>query len=636
VSIATDELQRLLFDRITDAVAIVDSRSEHFPIIDANGAFRDLLDDPGRSLAGEPWASVVPRAEEQGLLDIFARVAASGEPFQARDFPYRPALPPDRAARPDDVRYWDWQCLPLGDSFGPVERLVVILADVTDRQQQRRTRIINHRFVEQVSLGVLVTTGIDHRVVVVSPRLVYLGDQTVSRLVGRPVFAALPALASAGLAPLMAEVYATGVPHVAEEFTFQLDGERDPVVWNLSILPLPGLDGGTEGLMLTVADLSAQARARRESDAQAEAARRRAGELEAVLGAIPDGIFLLDPAGRVVEANEPGLRLLGLATSPQSRSLLELLVTCGLVWDDERPVHTGDALLAAAFSGRRAADNLVLVGPLAPGTSRRYLALRAMPVASDEGAGGAVILLRDITPQREAEQEKDAFLSLIAHQVKSPLTAIKGFAQLARRASGPAGDAGERIARHLGVIEQQADRIGRLVDELADANQLRKGTLRLGPAPCDLAALARAAVEAQQSALAPHRIAFAVAGDPLPLHADPARIAQVIGHLLLNAARFSPVAGRIDLTLARAGRSAHLAVRDQGIGIPPADLARIFERFHRAANATAANPDGLGLGLFIAREIITRSGGTLTAESTLGAGSTFHLTLPLADDTPSD
>ncbi|MFN8514918.1 MAG: PAS domain-containing protein [Chloroflexia bacterium] len=309
MSIATDELQRLLFDRITDAVAIVDASSADFPLIDANEAFRELLADPERPLAGAPWASVIPRAEEQGLVDIFARVVASGEPFQARDFPYRPVLPPDGIARPNDMRYWDWQCLPLGSTFGAVDRLVVILADVTDRQRQRRTELINRRFVTQVSLGVLATTGIDHRVVVVSPRLVYLGDQTVSRLIGRPVFAALPVLASAGLAPLMAEVYATGIPHVAEEFTFHLDGERDPVVWNLSILPLPGLDGTTEGLMLTVADLTAQARAQRESAVLAEAAQRRAGELEAVIGAIADGVFLLDSQGRVIESNESGLRL---------------------------------------------------------------------------------------------------------------------------------------------------------------------------------------------------------------------------------------------------------------------------------------------------------------------------------------
>src|SRR4029079_18466715 len=112
--------------------------------------------------------------------------------------------------------------------------------------------------------------------------------------------------------------------------------------------------------------------------------------------------------------------------------------------------------------------------------------------------------------------------------------------------------------------------------------------------------------------------------------ADPARLTQAIGQLLLNAAKYSPAAGRIEVTAARAGHNAHLSVRDWGIGIPPLDLERIFERFYRAANGTAINADGLGLGLYIAREIIARCGGTIRAESTPGHGSDVYHTLPLA------
>lgn len=633
MSIATDELQRLLFDRITDAVVLVDAQSPAFPVIDANGAFRDLLTDPTRPITGAPWLDLFPYAEDQGVLDIFARVAASGEPFQAREFPYRSELPPDGQLDPNTLRYWDWQCLPLSGSLGAVERLVVILADVTDRQRQRRARLINHRIMSQMPLGVLVTTGIDHRAVLVSPRLAHLGDQPAASIPGRPVFAALPALAGAGLAPLMAEVYASGVPYFAEEYSFQSEGGREPAIWNLTILPLPGLEGATEGLMLLIADLTAQARAQRESDERAAAAQRRAGELEAVIGAIADGIFLLDGAGRVVESNEAGLRLLGLSAPVRARRLLEVLVGCDLEWDDGRPLHTGDALLSGAFVGLRRAENLTLVGPVGPGGGRRFLCLCATPVRNDAGLpSGAVVLIRDITPQREAERDKDAFLSLIAHRVKSPLTAIKGFAQLARRAARSAGEPGERIARHLAVIEEQTGRIGRLVDEISDANRLRKGTFQVQPAPCDLAAIVRGVVAEQQPALAKHTLVLTVADEPLPIHADAALLGGVIAQLLQNAATFSPDADRIELAVFRADRRAHLTVRDRGVGIPAADLARIFDRFYRASNGAALNTEGLGLGLFIAREIIARSGGTIHAESSLGEGSLFRVVLPLAED----
>ena len=139
-------------------------------------------------------------------------------------------------------------------------------------------------------------------------------------------------------------------------------------------------------------------------------------------------------------------------------------------------------------------------------------------------------------------------------------------------------------------------------------------------------------IELRPEQVEANRAQVAIAAEPLPIHADPARITQVVAHLLLNAAKYSPAADRIELIVSRDNHHAHLAVRDHGIGIHPTDLDRIFERFYRATNGTAANPDGLGLGLFIAREIVTRSGGTLRAASTPAAGTTFHLTLPLADD----
>jgi signal transduction histidine kinase len=170
------------------------------------------------------------------------------------------------------------------------------------------------------------------------------------------------------------------------------------------------------------------------------------------------------------------------------------------------------------------------------------------------------------------------------------------------------------------------------VDELSDANRLRKGTLQIEPVLCDLAMIAREVVEAQQPDLPKHQIVLTIADEPLLIHADPALIAQVIGHLLQNAAKFSPDADQIELTLSHAAQYAHLSVRDRGIGIPTADLARIFERFYRASNGSALNNEGLGLGLYIAREIIARSGGTICAESTLGEGSVLRVMLPLVEE----
>lgn len=229
----------------------------------------------------------------------------------------------------------------------------------------------------------------------------------------------------------------------------------------------------------------------------------------------------------------------------------------------------------------------------------------------------------------QSERERDAFLSLISHEIRSPLTSIKGFAQLALREVRGLGEGHARLARQMRVIEQQADRVARLVGDLSDAARLHEDRLALKPAAFDLTTEIRSVVEEYEATPDLHRVALHAAATPLLVRADPARIRQVIQHLLANAAKYSPEAGQIAVTLEPQGPQARLTVRDRGIGIPVDELTRIFGRFYRASNSLAG---GLGLGLFIAQKIIARSGGQLRVESTVGQGSAFTVTLPLAEE----
>jgi signal transduction histidine kinase len=245
-----------------------------------------------------------------------------------------------------------------------------------------------------------------------------------------------------------------------------------------------------------------------------------------------------------------------------------------------------------------------------------------------------VLIMADVTGQQaieQADQERDAFLSLISHEIKSPLTSIKGFAQLAARVAatgeGPAG----RTAKYLRAIDQQTERIGRLVGNLSDVARLRGGRLLLQPVAFNLVPFIRTLAAQPPIDQQRHQIEVALPRDPLIVHADPARIAQALANLLTNAAKYSPDAERIAVTLDRQDTAAHLAVRDWGIGIPRDEQPLIYGRFYRAANGAAHGLGGLGLGLFIANQIITRSGGEIVVESEEGRGSTFHVTLPLCE-----
>jgi signal transduction histidine kinase len=245
----------------------------------------------------------------------------------------------------------------------------------------------------------------------------------------------------------------------------------------------------------------------------------------------------------------------------------------------------------------------------------------------------------DTAPRPETEDgARDArieFISLAAHELRSPLTSVKGYAQLLLRAARRAPGFSESQLRALQSIEQQASRMSDMVAELLDAARIERGTFELQPRPVDLAGLARRAVEQRRPSLERHDLLLETDAVALVGRWDPQRLEQVIRDLIDNAIRFSPDGGAVTVRVSHAEHLARLCVSDQGIGIPADERERIFEAFYRGAIAQKRNLSGLGLGLFVSRAIIQRLGGRLwldlSAESEAAhPGSQFCMELPLA------
>jgi PAS domain S-box-containing protein len=246
------------------------------------------------------------------------------------------------------------------------------------------------------------------------------------------------------------------------------------------------------------------------------------------------------------------------------------------------------------------------------------------------------LLANERAARAEAEEAlrlRDALIAFATHDLRTPLTTIKGQAQLVRRQADYGRLTPEGLTRGLASIDSASTTLDALINELLDSAIVQAGQpLELRRQPTDLVALARRRVAEQQQATNAHVITVETELSTLVGEWDALRLERVLTNLLTNAVKYSPRGGAITVTITRqraAGREwAELAVRDEGLGIPAADLPRLFERFHRAANVTKQIA-GIGIGLTGSRQIVEQHGGTLTAESQEGVGSTFTMCVPL-------
>jgi len=214
----------------------------------------------------------------------------------------------------------------------------------------------------------------------------------------------------------------------------------------------------------------------------------------------------------------------------------------------------------------------------------------------------------------------------VAHELRTPITSLQGFAAAALAGIGGFSEA--RVRRAFEIIERQARRMGGLVSDLLDVTRIERGQLELRCEWVDLAALTREVIERVSATSPRHRLELETTGEA-ECQADLARVEQILLNLLQNAVKFSPAGGVVTVRVGREqGGAVRVDVRDRGVGVLPADRARIFERFQRSSGPDQGAEPGLGLGLYIAREIAVRHGGALWLdESEVGRGSVFSFRL---------
>ncbi len=242
-------------------------------------------------------------------------------------------------------------------------------------------------------------------------------------------------------------------------------------------------------------------------------------------------------------------------------------------------------------------------------------------------AHSAVINVRDIKHLRETENLRSAFLSMLGHELQTPLSIIKGYTSTLARSDASWNK--KTLREGLLVIEEECDRLSKLVNRLLLASRIESRTATLKKEPVQLPVMAAKIIRRLEPVTTNHRFEVDFEPDFPEVYADPDRIEEVLTNLVDNAIKYSPKGGRIAVA-GRAGEgSVRVTVSDEGIGIPRREMGRVFERFRRGENAQVQKVRGMGLGLYICKSIIEAHGGKIEVSSEAGKGSQFTFTLPL-------
>lgn len=225
---------------------------------------------------------------------------------------------------------------------------------------------------------------------------------------------------------------------------------------------------------------------------------------------------------------------------------------------------------------------------------------------------------------------KDEFLSIASHELRTPVTSIKGYTQLAKMLIKE-GDL-NTSEEYLDIALDQIDRMSRLILELLDVSRIETGRLEIRREPIAWSHFVRDVVHRHHTAVSDRRFHVSVPEDPKVVVGDRDRLEQVLGNLLENAVKYSPDGSDVTVTVEDRGDAYVTAVCDRGIGIPADELGQVFERFHRGRQVSSTNYGGLGLGLYITKQIVERHGGQIWVESKEGQGTTFYFSLPAVEE----
>ncbi|MDB5135595.1 MAG: hypothetical protein JWP37_2198 [Mucilaginibacter sp.] len=593
-------------------------------VLDGPNMVYELVNPPyqqlfaGRELLGKPVLEALPELKAQPIADILRDVYNTGKSFEGKEL----LIPVARYdGGPLEDRFFNFYYQPRLNELGKVDGILVFVFEVTDMIVAKRlveeseTRFRN--MIEQAPFALLVTKGEDLVFDEINQPMIDLIGKG-GNIKGKPWYEAIPELKGQ---PILDKLYHT--LHTGEEWTgyeqpitITRDGKPEQRHYNITYKPLLE-NGQITGVLQSAIDVTLQVKARQELEQAKDT-------LKLAISAAELGTFDMDMEKDTMEWDERCRNLFGI--SHNDRVTYKKDFIAGLHPDDRERVLKGiDNVFNRSVSNGDYDVEYRTVG--AEDKMIRWIRAKGKAYFGDYDKPlrfiGSVL---DITEQKNDELRKNDFIGMVSHELKTPLTSLTALIQILQAKSKKGDD--DFTVNALDKANNQVKKMSALINSFLNVSRLESGKISLAKHQFELGELIDETIEEARLTMPGHVITL-IQGEPVMIYADRDKIGSVISNFLSNAVKYSPRGNYIEINCQVADDAAKISVKDEGMGIKPGDIERIFERYYRVESTHRQHIAGFGIGLYLSAEIIERHDGEIGVESEVGKGSTFWFTLPV-------
>ncbi|MEO8108636.1 MAG: PAS domain-containing protein [Ginsengibacter sp.] len=589
--------------------AILTGRKFEFTF--ANEAYVELMN--GRELVGKTLEEAIPEIKDQSFILLLQKVYDTGVPFHAMEIAATASFGGDSEPT---TRYFNLSYTPIKDHNGTIIGILASGYDITNEvllKNENEKQILNqeaYNLFMQAPVGFSLLLGDDHKIELVNAmalRFTGRGEESV----GKPVVEVMPEIEKQGYIKLLDRVKRDGESFNLKESAVRLvkDGVEKMIYLDIFFHPFYQ-DEKIAGVLALFMNVSERVAIKRNVEEMRE-------RFETMANNIPNLAWIANANGEIFWYNNRWYEYTG--TSPDE--------VAGWGWQSVNDPKNLPAVLEtwkrSLTTGEPFEMTLSLRG--ADKIYRPFLT-RIVPIRDNHGK-----IIRwlgtntDITKQKEVEKMKDDFISIASHELKTPLTTIKAYGQLAEDMLRENGD--KKTLETIRRMGKQVSKLNLLIDDLLDVTKIQKGKLIYKEEFFDSNELLVEVIDDMQRTITTHKIEYKL-DRTAQIFGDRNKIGQVINNLISNSIKYSPKANTINISTQIEEEGVKVAIQDFGIGIMSKNFKKIFTQFYRVSGENQLIFSGMGIGLFICREIVARHGGKIWLRSKIKSGSTFYIWLP--------